>query len=396
MTTTTIPHLDFSHEDFAMKSAEVEAARAQSWYATTNYGIAVLRYAEVGALLRNTDLRQGSARWPELNGVHDGPFYSWWREVLTVLEGDEHTRIRRLVNPVFTPKSARASIPFFNELANELIDGFIDRGECEFMDEFAEPFATRVITQLLGLTDIDWRRVAELSTQIGVGLTTRLSAERQEIDSAVLEMYDFAREVINDRREHPQDDLVTDLVQASRNGDSLSQDELENAVVHLVFGGLDTTKNQVGLAMQSFVRHPGEFEKLAADPALKTNAVDEVLRTNPTVTWVTREAVVDIDFQGLHIPAGTIVHLCTQPAGTDPQVIDAPGFSITEKRPQHMTFGGGIHHCLGRFIARADLAEAFQALASRISDISIAEGAVYMPDSGNTGPVTLPITFTRR
>ena len=156
----TAPYLDLSDPAFAIDSAQVAEARERSWYARTNYGLAVLRYEEVGQLLKDRRLRQGSWAWPALNGVEAGPLVDWWNRSLLNLEGDDHRRLRKLLNPAFTPGLVNGLAPRFRELATELIDAFAPRGRCEFVSEFAEPYAARVIATMLGIPEEEWKRLA--------------------------------------------------------------------------------------------------------------------------------------------------------------------------------------------------------------------------------------------
>jgi cytochrome P450 len=201
----------------------------------------------------------------------------------------------------------------------------------------------------------------------------------------------------------------------------LTAAELRDSLVLLIFGGFDTTRNQLGLAMQSFLDHPVQWRLLAERPELGPAAVEEVMRVRPTTTWVTREATADFTFDGLAIKAGTTIHLFCESAGTDPgdasdaqagpgdasdaetgpwdaggpgSAAAAAGFDITagERRP-HFGFGGGIHYCLGHYVARTDMCEALTVLARRLREPRPAGPAAWLPDSGNTGPVRLPIAF---
>jgi cytochrome P450 len=390
------PYLDIADPTFAMQSEELRNAREASWYARTNYGIAVLRYDEVSRLLKSPKLSQGSKKWPDHNGVHGGLFYDWWTKNLLVLEGEDHHRIRRLLNPAFSPKLIKELVPRFQELANELVDGFAERGECEFVRDFAEPYATRVLTILLGIPESEWPTIARLASTVGLALGVTFKRDLDKVEAAVAELYAYAEELIRDRQASPGDDFVSRLVLASRDGDRLSDEELRNALVLLIFGGMDTTRNQLGLAMQSFIRNPQQWELLAEHPELGGKAVEEVMRTNPTVTWVTREAVEDFEYQGLAIAKGTTVHLFTQASGTDPRAFPNPEIDLLAENAPHYGFGGGVHHCLGHFVARADMSEALPLLARRLTNIRLAGGDEWLPDSGNTGPVRLPIAFDQR
>ena len=388
------PVLDVADPTFSITGDEVHAARERSWYATTPYGIAVLRYDEMSRLLKHPQLRQGSVAWPAHNGVTDGPFAQWWASWILNKEGAEHHRLRRLMNPAFSPKLIGGLVPRFQALAGELIDSFAEPDRCEFVAEFAEPYAARVIAIMLGIPEEEWPIIARESGTIGLAMGVTLKEDLPQIEGALERLYAYCDDLIADRRARPRDDFVTALVNASRAEDGrLSDTELRDAMVLLIFGGFDTTRNQLGLAMQTFSAHLDQWDLLAQRPELGRAAVEEVMRVNPTVRWVTREVLEDLEFEGLTLRAGTTVHLYSESAGTDPRVF-TPGFDITAERKPHFGFGGGAHHCLGHFVARSDMSEALPLLARRMREIRILPGEVWLPDSGNTGPTTLPIGFT--
>jgi cytochrome P450 len=392
--TTEPPFLDMADPNFSMHSEEAKAARAKSWYARTNYGLAVLRYEEMAKLLKDRRLRQGSYAWPEKNGVTDGLFYQFWRTTLINYEGPDHARLRRLHNPAFSPRLIEGLVPRFQAMANELIDSFIDRGECEFVSEFAEPYAARVISILLGIPESEWKTIASWSSVVGLALGVTIRQDYDKIEAAMAGLYGYADDLIADRTANPRDDFATKLVQAAENDSTMTREELRTALVNVIFAGMDTTRNQLSLAMSTFIDHPDQWELLAQRPELGRAAVEEVMRVAPTVTWVTREALEDFEFQGVHIAKGTTIHLLSGLAGTDDTDGADVSFNITAERRPHFGFGGGVHHCLGHFIARSDMSEALPLLAQRLKSPKRAPGDKWLPDSGNTGPVRLPITFT--
>ena len=285
-------------------------------------------------------------------------------------------------------------MPRFQALANELIDVFHGSGECEFVSQFAEPYAARVIAIMLGIPEEEWRTIAAWSSEIGLALGVTVAEDLPRIEAALQGLYGYADALIADRRANPRDDFVTRLVEAEREGERLNHEELRNSLVLLVFGGMDTTRNQLGLAMQTFMCHPDQWRLLAERPDLGSKAVEEVMRVNPTVTWVTREALEDFTFEGLDIDQGTTVHLYSGSSGTDPRAMSDPAFDLLSDQPPHFGFGGGVHHCLGHFVARSDMSQALPLLARRLRDPQIGGEASWLPDSGNTGPVTLPLDFT--
>lgn len=390
-----VPYFDMLDPAFSITSKQVLEARERSWYARTNYGIAVLRYQEVNSLLKDRRLSQGSRQWAELNGV-SGPWADWWHQMVLNLEGEDHARLRRLLNPAFSPRLLESLVPHFQELANELIDSFIDAGRCEFMSQFAEPYAAQVIAILLGIPRSEWKVLAEMSNTLGLAMVVTIKDDLPRIEAALQGLYGYADALISDRLEHPRDDFMTRLVQAQSDEDRLSREELRVHIVLLIHGGMDTTRNQLGLGMQAFLEHPDQWELLARRPELGKAAVEEMMRVAPTTTWVTREALEDFEFEGLSIEAGTVIHLFAASAGTDPRAVPDESFDITAERPKHFGFGGGRHHCIGHFIARSDMSEALPLLARRLKD-PVLDGQVRsLPASGNTGPIELPIAFSAR
>ncbi|MGR3377183.1 cytochrome P450 [Salipiger abyssi] len=390
------PYLDVADPAFSLRSEPVREARRDSWFARTPYGLAVLRHKEMGELLTHKSLIQGSHAWPALNGITEGSFADWWNKSILVTEGADHWRLRKLVNPAFSPKVVKALMPEFERIATDLADGFIAKGACDFMEDFADPYAARVLCLLLGLPESEAPFILRTSATMGLALGVNFKAEAENIEAASEELGAYIAQVLADRQANPGEDILSIMVQASEDGDRLSYDELHNLALMLAFAGVDTTRNQLGLGMSMFAAHPDQWEALAADPSLDMAAATEVMRMRPTITWVSREAIEDFDYGGITIPKGTVLHLYSESAGTDPAVMGEAGFDITQKRARNYGFGGGIHHCLGNLVARNDMAVAYRVLSARMGAPSIAEGATWLADSGNTGPISLPITFSPR
>jgi cytochrome P450 len=191
---------------------------------------------------------------------------------------------------------------------------------------------------------------------MGLALGVTFKQDVEKIDKATAALFDYAHRVKERRTRPPGDDFVSLLLQANEDKDRLSDQELYDMVVLAVFGGIDTTRNQLGLAMSVFIENPDQWRLLVDRPELARSAVEEVMRVRPTTTWITREAMEDFTYNDLGIKRGTTIHLFSESAGTDPQQY-APDFDITAQRKPHFGFGGGPHHCLGHFIARADMTE---------------------------------------
>jgi cytochrome P450 len=159
------PFFEVADPAFSVSSDEVRRAREAGWYARTSYGLAVLRYDQVSRLIRHPALRQGSRLWPAHHGITAGPFADWWSSWVLNMEGEAHRRMRRLLSPVFSRRIVDALRPRFGELADELAGAFAGTGRCEFMADFAQPYAARVIAIMLGIAEDEWPTIAAESAR---------------------------------------------------------------------------------------------------------------------------------------------------------------------------------------------------------------------------------------
>ncbi|HKR49539.1 MAG TPA: cytochrome P450, partial [Pseudonocardiaceae bacterium] len=370
------------------------AAADAGWWGRTPIGLAVLRYQECSALMRDNRLRHGSLDALAALGVTSGLFIDWLKATLLNVETQEHQRQRRLVSRAFTQRSIDALRPFMRAKAHELIDSFAGTGSCEFMTTFADPYPAWVIAELLGIPTDRFDTFLGWATDMGLGFSPDVATELDRIDAAVAGLYACCDELTAQRRTNPGDDLISTLIAAEADGGRLTAAELRHLVSGLVFAGQDTTRNQLGLAMTTFARHPEQWRLLAERPELADTAVEELMRVNPAVPVVARVAQEDFTFQGLDIPAGTHVVLFLAAANTEPDTFGDAPFDITAKRTAQLTFGGGMHYCLGAWLARIEMREALPILAARLGDIALGGIVSSRPHVGITGPITLPLHFT--
>jgi cytochrome P450 len=213
-------------------------------------------------------------------------------------------------------------------------------------------------------------------------------------NAACVRLFDLADGLVARVRRGADDEsyVARVVAQYDANGDC-SHEELLNTIVISIFGGVDTTRALLGLGMSLFVDHPAQWQALRRDKALIPAAVEEFIRARPTATWATREAVEDVEINGQMIAKGTLLHLLVHASARDPEVCDNPGFDITAKRRQHFGFGGGAHHCIGHFVARTDIAAALAELRKTFATVAYDGSPEWLPDSGNTGAVRLPIRY---
>ena len=391
-----VPFLDTLDPDYDRNlHAAHKAAREQWWYARTPVGIIVLRYRDVQALLHERRWREVGPDALRMAGITSGPLWDWFHQIMSTQEGPPHARLRRLVSKAFTPRSVERLRPIMRETAHEFIDRFDGDRHCEFVSAFAAPYPVRVIGALLGVPAGDFAKFHAWSSDLSLAFGSRIGEQRGRIESALLNLYDYVDGLLAERRRSAQDDLISALVAVEEQGDRLSPEELRAMVTVLIFGGQDTTQCQLACSVATFLRHPDQWELLAKDPDVALTAAEEVLRFEPAGSGAPRIATEDFRHRELEIPAGTIALPSAPSANRDPEVYEDPDrFDITRRHPEpQLTFGGGLHYCLGASLARAELQEALPILARRLPQLE-ADGAVeWRTQVLIRGPASLPIGF---
>lgn len=388
-----LPFLDLSDPGFSTRGPEVVAAREQSWAARTPYGLAALRWREVGMILRDRRFRQGSHNWPETVGI-SGSFADFWRNSVISREGVAHQKMRALAVPALSEHYVRSLIPEFDRIAGDLCRTLRDHDRCEFQSTFCEPFAGQAITTLLGMERDRWPEIAYDASELGLAMGVRAPEFQDRFNAACDRLFALADSLVQRVRTGVDTtSYVARLVtQFDANGDC-DHTELLNVIVISIFGGVDTTRALLGLGLSLFIEAPAQWSALKADARLIPSAIEEFIRARPTTTWATRETVEDVELSGLRVEKGTVVHCLVHVSARDPQVCEDPAFDITMPRRKHFGFGGGAHHCIGHFVARTDMASALAALRQTFSTVDYDGEPEWLPDSGNTGALRLPIRY---
>ncbi|MEM9278227.1 MAG: cytochrome P450 [Pseudomonadota bacterium] len=390
---TEVPFLDFRKPGFSTRSEEVIAAREQNWCARTSFGFAVLRHREVGLLLRDKRLRQGSYAWPAINGLQ-GSFAEFWSRSVISTEGETHRKLRNLAMPALAPDFIESLKPEFDRISNMLTDKLHQSDTCEFMTDFSVPFAGLAICALLGLDDEHWDHLSSDASDLGLAMGLDCKSHEATFNAACDRLMVLAGELIERaRRCEDQTSYVARLVKQAEEIGEVTEQELLDMVVISIFGGVDTTRSQLGFAMGLFIRYPEQWQILRNNPSIIPQAIEEVIRAWPTTTWATREAAEDFEFQGQEIGKGQTLHMLVHASARDPAICEDPAFDITKKRKIHFGFGGGAHHCLGALVARTDMASALTALSETLKSFEYNGEPEWLPDSGNTSPVRVPLKY---
>jgi cytochrome P450 len=287
--------------------------------------------------------------------------------------------------------------PYIIGVIERLLDDVSPRGRCELVREVCEPYPIPIICELLGAPAEDWKLFSRWATDIFRIFNGTLADDLHVIMKAQDELDEYIRELIESRRGAPRDDLLSDMIAAEEAGDRLSNEELVMMSEAVLLAGTDTTRNQLACAVALFAEHPEQWALLAERPELTPRAVEESMRFLGTVRGTGRIASEDIEYRDVLFPKGTLVFPSLLAGNFDPSTWEGPErFDITvERKANHLTFGSGIHYCLGAWLARAELQEALPVMARRLPDLAV-DGAITWKanTTGIWGPERLPLRFT--
>lgn len=305
------------------------------------------------------------------------------REDTSILNIDppDHTRLRKLVSSVFTPKRISELRPVIERIVDEHLDAVVacahDAGsptiEMDLVSDLAFPLPFRVISEMLGIPDEDSAQIREWSHTLVRILDFTISPE--ELYDAVIageNMRDHVTEIIVWKRKNLSNDLLSALIGAEDNGDVLSDTELLDQVTLLYIAGHETTVNLIGNGLWSLLTHRDQLELLRDDPSVETTAIDELLRFDSPVQISRRIALEDIEVGGHHIPAGSFVMTSLGSANRDQAVFGANADELDLRRSdasRHLSFGSGTHHCLGASLARLEGLVALTSLIRRFPNL---------------------------
>jgi cytochrome P450 len=324
-------------------------------------------------------LRTKSATFPgmkiaEMFEVPEGPLLEEMRRNILHINGDDHRRLRNLVNPAFTPRSADKWRPAMREFLERLWQPLAGADRCEFVDAFAKPYPSLTIATVMGAPLEDAPKLHEWSNLIQRQFDgPSLLHERESIERACAEFYEWAGALIERRKDDPSDDLISTLIAAEQEGERLSDVECMNLVLNVLVGGVDTTQSQLAHALRLFAANPDQWQLLAERPELAPDAVEETLRYEPITPFTARLLHDDVEYRDVTFPEGTVVMVCAFTGNRDGVDGDADAFDITADRgdAKPLTFGAGIHYCLGANLARGELQEALAFLPSRMPGLAL-------------------------
>ncbi|MBY0289105.1 MAG: cytochrome P450 [Mycobacteriaceae bacterium] len=372
-------------------------AQRQSPVVMGPVGPEVLSYEFARGILRDTRFMIPPGIHLTAQGVTSGPLWDKVVSSMMCKEGAEHHRLRSLVSRAFTPRATSRLQDTIDTVINDLFDRVADAGRCDVVADIARSYPIPIICALLGAPQADWASFAEWAEDIFMlsNFDCNLVEEADSVMRAWAQLDGYVDEMINERRKRLTDDLLSELIRAEDNGDRLNAEELRMTVASLLMAGTDTTRNQLSASVQVLCDHPDQWAMLVDHPELAMRAVEESMRHSPSVCSTVRTVLEDATYGGYTFPAGSFIILNTFAANRDPEVYSDPDtIDITrESPPAILTFGGGVHYCLGANLARMELAGALKVLARRMSNPRRIGAAPWKPMLGMSGPTQLTVEF---
>jgi cytochrome P450 len=360
---------------------------------TEQGGTMISRHEDVEFALRNADVFSSDMDAISIGNV---------RPLIPLqINPPEHVKYRRLLDPLFAPKQVALLENDVRKLSNQLIDGFIDSGECEFNSAFAIPLPCTVFLRLLGLPLEDLDLFLELKDNIirPDGQSGARAQDQEEFERIQAEtgqrIYAYFEKVLDERERQPQDDMLSGFLEAEVDGHRLTREDILDICYLFLLAGLDTVTASVGCMVSYLAQHPEQRQRLVDDPSQIPGAVEELLRWETPVPGVPRYVAQDVELSGERLEAGERVTVLIGSANIDEGGFPEPG-NVDFHRPanRHLAFGGGVHRCLGSHLARLELRVALEQLHERIPDYTIKPGEQPRYSMGIRAVEYLPLVFT--
>ena len=295
--------------------------------------------------------------------------------------GDAHTRLRKLIIKVFTPRAVRALAPRIETLVGELLAPALQRGSMEVVADLAYPLPATVICELLGVPAADRDRYRQWGATVAAAIDPLATEKMLDAARAAMREWDpVIRALLAEKRKTPGKALLDDLLAVEDDGATLSEDEIAANTTFLFLAGHETTTNLIGNGLYSLLRFPDQLAKLRAQPELLENAIEEMLRFEPPVQLAPRVPIENIEIEGVLLETERPIALAIAAANRDPRRYERPDeLDVARADPKPLSFGGGAHYCVGAALARIEAKHAFEQLLARTKSIELVEKPKWRP-----------------
>jgi cytochrome P450 len=415
----------FDYTDTSLRGDRFHEAMAEvrelGWLAEAPFGYMVLDREAGEHFLRTRSAIFPGMKIAEIFGVTEGPLHEQMVRNILHVNGPDHSRLRSLVNPSLSPRAVERYRPRMRGFLEGLLEDAgagAEAGEevrCDFVEAFAKPYPSQVIASVMGAPIEDAPRLHHWSNWIQKQFDAgSMATEKDKIEEAVEEFYEYAEGLLRERRAEPGEDLMSMLIAAEEEGEKLSDVECINLVFNILAGGVDTTQSQMAHAIRLLAENPDQWQLLAERPELAGAAVEEALRYEPITPFTARILTEEIVYRDVTFPQDTVVMVCaftgnrdleddpeqgeavTATAGGAATAVAADVFDIAAERgrARPLTFGAGVHYCLGANLARLEMQEGLTFFAERLGDLALDGEPVFGTVAGIYGLEALPVRFT--
>lgn len=357
----------------------------------------VLRYNDIKSLLVDKRVIGGGRALFDSQNVPPGPLPDWFHSIMFSNEGPSQLRMRTLVQKAFTPRAIEGLRGRTAAIVEERLALLSAAGAGDLMAALHD-VPMQVMCALIGAPPEDSGMLIEWVNALGPIFGQMTPQQIAAATHAISHMLEYSKRLRSDRQNAPSDDVMTGLIAAEENGDRLTADETAALVANLIIGGYDTTVSQIGCTALTMLRHPWAMDQVNSDPAIMDSIVSECFRfeTGVPLTW--REVVEPFELDGTVCPKGSVLFLNMLTANQDPTIWDKPEeFRPTrfsdDGTPRLIAFGGGMHHCLGSWLARMTIGEVIRGISALRPKLSVDPEVLEWEQVLGQNPKSLPVTF---
>lgn len=384
-----------SERDTYEQVAHARSVFENNWIATTIFGFAMFSHEDVNAILKDKRWHNAMSLLVDSNSHTSQEYKTERKKSLILLENEDHSRIKKLVQPAFSSSNINKLRPYMRQYMNLLIDQVIDSGSCDIQKDIFDKYPANMICNILGVPDEDWSLFNHWAKDV---FTNFEPVENPSIAVKADEAFsEYIDNLLQYKKENLSNDLLSDLIRAEELGSKLTIDELKAIIKTIIVAGIDTTKSQLGITFIMLMQHLDLWNSLNSDHNITSKIIDESLRIDSVLKNLGRYASEDIVYKDILFPKGTVVYLFNAVSNYDQSVFQNPDdFDYERNNLSHhsLSFGAGIHHCLGMALAKAELQEAFDVLYQRLPSINISGDVVYKKTTETVwGAVSIPTLF---
>ncbi len=392
-----VPHATFARMRAEEPVAWVEESDGQGFWALT-------KHADISAVSRDYG-RFTASRGIRIEQMAPDELEA--RRTMMEFDPPEHARLRRLVQPGFTPKVVATYESAFRTLAGHVLDRVLPLGEFDFVTEIARELPIRLLCRLLGVPESDAGRLVAWGDQMISNADpeyTPVVIDKMDSDEyrllpfrspAALEVFRYAEEMAQERRNQPADDIITALLTAEPDGQPLTDLEFKNFFTLMMVAGNETTRHTISHGLIYLVEHPAQMDELQRDRTLSASATEEILRVSSVTMHFRRTATEEVEMRGRIVRPGDRVVMWYPSANRDDEVFDQPfQFDIRRSPNDHLTFGTGRHVCLGASLARLEVRVVFEELLERIASFELTGAPDRLRSNFINGIKHLPVRVT--